>query len=210
MDNPISLRILIRNAIINGASREECYNKLVNNFGDYNLPALNINEWFEQMDKDTAPPKKQSYCTPQLHNLLETIHSEYRRAERGLDGRKCPNNNSYNCSLTLISGRYAVDAKYNSREFKSFILLDTIHGQQRFFFVQIFTGLLSPHELVYCTRKCVRSVKSSSEHQKNAFFLCFCLAEWEFLCLSFKTLLRIELKSSFLVVEGVYIGEILG
>jgi hypothetical protein len=41
----------------------------------------------------------------------------------------------------------------------------------------------------------VQSVKSSSAHQKNAFLLCFCLADWEFLCLSFKKLLRIEIKS---------------
>ena len=63
---------------------------------------------------------------------------------------------------------------------------------------------------MYCTRKCVRSVKSNSEHQKSAFSLCFCLAEGKFLCLSFKTLSRIELKSSFLVVEEHIIGEILG
>ena len=63
------------------------------------------------------------------------------------------------------------------------------------------TGLFTGEFLVYCGHTRVRSAKSSSTHQKSAFFLCFCLAEWKFLCLSFKTLLRIELKSSFLVVE---------
>ena len=61
---------------------------------------------------------------------------------------------------------------------------------------------------MYCTRKCVWSVKSSSEHQKGAFFLCFCLAEWKFLCLSFKMLLRIEIK--FFGCWSIYIVEILG
>jgi hypothetical protein len=59
--------------------------------------------------------------------------------------------------------------------------------------------------LVYCTRKCVRSAKSSSAHQKNAFSLWFCLAECHDFRFSCSECVSFEQKLSFYLKNMLFL-----
>jgi hypothetical protein len=85
------LRPLIRNEILRGVSRTTAIHEFMLKHYHYQMGTHKIAYWLEQLDKDPGCLD----CPPQLHTLLKTAHSEYKKFERGLEARTSLTGNVY-------------------------------------------------------------------------------------------------------------------
>jgi hypothetical protein len=131
MDNEVELRKFVRQQIFKLYSREHVFSLVVEKFG---VPSAFISNqdicgWLSYLDKNSPEEKR----IPSEYRLaLNVIRREFKKAENLFEQRECPVSVvDFECQLTFLSERYALDVKIlDNGEFQLY-LYDIFYEQKR-------------------------------------------------------------------------------